>query len=458
LARILIADDEPKLGALLVEMLEARGHDVLRASGGKEALARLAATTFDVVLTDLRMPHVDGLSVLREARRCQPATDVVIMTAFATTESAVEAMREGAVDYLIKPFAMDELQLRIERVLGRRARSARAEALARRLDEQHGFRSVSASSPRMQMVLREAERVAVTDETVLLLGESGVGKTAIARAIHHGGHRAAARLVEVHCSALPESLIESELFGHEKGAFTGAHENKRGHVEAADGGTLFLDEIGEIPAPIQVKLLRFLQDRVFTRVGSTTPRRVDVRVLAATNRDLERAMRAGHFREDLYYRLSVFPILVPPLRERPEDVQALAFDVLRRRGVPPDHLTGEALQQMRAYTWPGNVRELENVLARALILAGGAPIGVDQLTPAVRGQTQLTTSLDDVLVPGFSLDRFARDLIHHAIARAGGNKASAARTLGITRRRLYSMLKSLEDPAPETGEHDPDPE
>ena len=452
MARVLIVDDEAKLGRVLVEVLEGRGHQVERVANGREALARIAARPVDIIVTDLRMPDVDGMEVLRRARSTSPGTDVVVMTAFASTEGAVDAMREGAVDYLIKPFAIDEFRLRIERLAARRELSARAESLARRLDRAEGFAGIIATSAKMTAVLHAAQRVAVTDETVLLLGESGTGKTRLARAIHNASPRAGGPLVEVHCAALPETLLESELFGREKGAFTGASESKAGHVEVAEGGTLFLDEIGEIPPVMQVKLLRFLQDRSFTRLGSTETRSASVRVIAATNRDLAAAIRAGAFREDLYYRLNVFPIVIPPLRERVEDVRAIALDILAQRGLGPDRLSAAALETLVKHPLPGNVRELENALARALILAGPGTIEPEHLPPALRGSAPAV--LDDLLAPGFALDGFERDLIYHAIAKSGGNKAAAARLLGITRRRLYSRLASLENAAAESDKED----
>jgi transcriptional regulator with PAS, ATPase and Fis domain len=286
--------------------------------------------------------------------------------------------------------------------------------------------------------------VAATEETVLLLGESGTGKSLLARAIHHASRRAAGPFVEIHSAALPETLLESELFGREKGAFTGATESKRGHVEAAAGGTLFLDEIGELPLAMQVKLLRFLQERTFVRLGSTEERRADVRVIAATNRDLRLAVKEGTFREDLYYRLEVFPLVVPPLRERPEDIRATALQLLARRGLSADRLRPDALAALEQYAWPGNVRELENALSRALVLAGTDPIAPEHLPTATRAGAAgpSSSTIDDLLVPGFQLDAFERDLINTALVKAGGNKAQAARLLGVTRRRLYSLLES----------------
>jgi two-component system response regulator HydG len=436
MARILVADDEPKMGRPLAETLQHEGHSVVRVGGGRQALVELAAGPFDLVITDLRMPDVDGFAVLREARAHTPPIEVVMMTAFGTADSAVEAMKSGAADYLVKPFAMDELRLRVRRLLEKSS----ADEKTRRLQAQLTPRMV-ARSPRMAEVLREATRVAGSDATVLLLGESGTGKSQLARFIHYTSGRASAPLVEVHCVALPETLLEGELFGHEKGAFTGAHEQKAGLLAAADGGTLFLDEIGEMTGATQVKLLRFLQEHEFAPLGSAAPRKVDVRVIAATNRDLAAAVREGAFREDFYYRLNVFAIKMPPLRDRREEVIPLAEAFLSKRGVPPAKLGSPAREELLRRPFPGNVRELENALERALILAGTDEITAGHVAwvdgPAINYRA------GDLLGSGFNLDDFERDLLGAAIERAGGNKAKAARLLGITRRRLYSLLHSL---------------
>jgi DNA-binding NtrC family response regulator len=440
MARVLVVDDEPRLGKLACEMLELDGHAAVRAGGGREALVRLASERFDVVVTDLRMPEVDGLAVLRAAKALPAPPEVILMTAFGTAESAVEAMRAGAADYVTKPFSMDELRIRVRRLAGQRAAEQRSERLLARL-----VPDLCAESPAMKAAVEAARQVAASDATVLLLGESGTGKSRLARFIHYTSRRAAAPIVEVHCAALPETLLEGELFGHEKGAFTGATQRKQGHLAAADGGTLFLDEIGEITPATQVKLLRFLQERSFVPLGATAERTVDARVVAATHRDVAAAVKEGRFREDFLYRLNVFSIVVPPLRERPEDVVPLAERFLTGRGLPPGKLSAAARDRLLGHSWPGNVRELENVLERALILAGdgdvqGGHVSVGPGPGVPRGRAA------EVLGEGFSLDAFERDLIHAALERAGGNKTHAARLLGITRRRLYSLLASLDSP------------
>jgi len=449
MARVLVVDDEPKLGKLVSEALALDGHAVTRAGGGRAALAELQKEAFEIVVADLRMPDVDGLAVLQAARARIPPAEVILMTAHATAESAVAAMKAGAADYLIKPFAFEELRLRVQRLADQRAAHRKADRLVERLTP-----GLVAESAAMKEVLAAARRVAATDASVLLLGESGTGKNQLARLIHYSSKRAAAPLVEVHCAALPEALLESELFGHEKGAFTGAHERKTGHLAAADTGTLFLDEIGEVTPATQVKLLRFLQEREFVPVGSTQTRKVDVRVVAATNRDLDHAVKAGTFREDFYYRLNVFAIHLPPLRDRREDILPLADRFLSSRGVPPSRLSAAARDRLHDHAWPGNVREMENALERALILAGDDEIGGEHFgrlgraseRSEIRGQRAA-----DVLREGFNLDDFERELIDAAIERAGGNKAAAARLLGITRRRLYSTIQSL---SARTGEDD----
>lgn len=438
--RVLVADDEPKLGRLVAEMLELDGHVVVRVESGRAALVALGSQTFDVVLTDLKMPDVDGMSVLAAARGCRPLPDVIVMTAFGTADAAVAAMKAGAVDYLTKPFAMDELRMRVRRLADARNTEARSARLIEHLTPR-----LIAESDKMKAVLRAVEQVAVTEATVLLTGESGTGKSQLARYLHYRSPRASGPMMEVHCSALPETLLDSELFGHERGAFTGAHERKVGHLAAAEAGTLFLDEIGEVTQSTQVKLLRFLQDRSFVPVGSTQARKVDVRVVAATNRDLATAVQDGSFREDFYFRLNVFAVQVPPLRERRDDILPLCNRFLESHSIPPAKLNDAARRAILAYGWPGNIRELENALERALILAGSDEIGPGLFalaSPMARAQGLTAAGL---LRDGFSLDAFERELLQVALERTQGNKSAAARLLGITRRRLYSRLETLDE-------------
>ena len=433
MARVLVVDDEPKLGRYVAQMLGLDGHQVVRAAGGREALARLAEEPFDVVVTDLRMPEVDGLAVLRAARSRVAPPEVVLMTAHATAESAVEAMKAGAADYVTKPFSMDELRLRVQRLASQRAAESQRAGLIERLTPE-----LIAESAAMKEAVAAARQVAPTDATVLLLGESGTGKSQLARFIHYQSKRAQAALVEVHCAALPEALLEGELFGHERGAFTGATQRKQGHLPAAQGGTVFLDEIGDIAPATQVKLLRFLQERTFVPLGSTEQRTVDARVISATNRDLDAAVRDGSFREDFFYRLNVFTIRVPPLRNRPEDVLRISARFLASRGWPTEKMSAGARDRLLAHSWPGNVRELENALERALIVAGEGEIRAEHL--AIGAGAGPGARPSDLLREGFELDAHERELVFAAIERAGGNKTNAAKLLGITRRRLYTLL------------------
>jgi DNA-binding NtrC family response regulator len=430
-------------------MLELDGHEVVRVGGGEQALAGLASGRFDVVVTDLRMPGTDGLAVLRAARAAPAPPEVIVMTAYGSTESAVEAMKAGAADYLTKPFSMDELRLRVGRLASQRSTERRSQRLLERLTP-----DLVAESPGMKGALAAARQVASTDASVLLLGESGTGKSQLARYIHYQSKRAGAPIVEVHCAALPETLLESELFGFEKGAFTGASQRKAGHLAAADGGTLFLDEIGEVTPATQVKLLRFLQEKTFVPLGATASRAVDVRVVSATNRDLDEAVKSGQFREDFYYRLNVFAIRVPPLRERREDILPIADRFLAGRGLPAEKLSRAARERLSTRSWPGNVRELENALERALILGGEGEVKPEHLG-GDGASGERSRRAGDLLVEGFDLDGFEREVVFAAIEKAGGNKTQAARLLGVTRRRLYSMLASFggarpdEDGAPE---------
>lgn len=437
MAKILIVEDEPKMAFLLEVELKDAGHRTTSVTDGMEAVRRVEREHFDIVITDLRMEGMDGIEVLERVKGLDPQTEVVLITAYATAQTAVDAMKKGAYDYIIKPFDVEELKLlvkRIEEKQGLLYENALLQEKARR----EGL-LVGGRSPAMRKVLELIDKVAPTDATVLVLGESGTGKELVARRIHHLSPRRDRPLVAVHCATFPENLLESELFGYERGAFTGATRRKVGHFEYADGGTIFLDEVGELPTSVQAKLLRFLQEKQFTRIGGVEPVRVDVRVIAATNRDLEREVMEGRFREDLFYRLNVFPIELPPLRERREDIPLLVEHFLRQRNRPPDVVSPEAMEALLTYDWPGNVRELENVIERALILAGEERITPD-LLPFGRPKAGAKVELPD---EGVNLEEVERELIIQALEKTGWNKAKAAKLLGISRRRLYSRMEAL---------------
>jgi two-component system NtrC family response regulator len=396
------------------------------------------------VITDLRMAPPDGLALLAEIRTRWPSTTVVLMTAYASMETARRALKEGAYDYVDKEGEFrEELKSILERAARERTLAADNTRLSGTVDSlKKGLATIIGPSPSLRQARLLAEKVAATDSTVLLRGESGTGKDLFARAIHVSSRRAAGPWVKVNCGALPENLLESELFGHERGAFTGAVRQKSGRFEDANGGTLFLDEIGELPMALQVKLLQAIEEKTFTRVGGNQPRTVDARLVAATNRDLEDMVRQKQFREDLFFRLNVFPITLPPLRERPGDVPGLVEFFLRRRGTSPDQVSPAAMREMERYAFPGNVRELEHTLERALILAGGDPIEPEHLSFARPERVAGSESWVPRIPPdGLSLDVLERELILQSLEMARGNKSQAARLLGLTRRTLYSRME-----------------
>ncbi len=454
MARILVADDHDAVREGMVLSLTRLGHEVQGVRGGAEAIAAYAKRPADVVVTDLRMVPVDGMEVVRRLRETDPDATVLVVSAHGTIPVAVEAMREGAIDFIEKPFSPEVLRARVEKAIeiarerrGARTARARAEALEQDLGREHAPHGLVGSSEPMRRVLEQIRKVAATDATVLVLGESGTGKELVARAIHDGSPRREKPFVSVSCAAIPEGLLESELFGHERGAFTGAIRRKLGRFELAHEGTLFLDEVGEIPPSIQVKLLRVLQERRFERVGGEETVEVDVRVVSATNRDLAGMVKAGRFREDLFYRLDVVPIALPPLRERPGDVEELARTFLGRiaprLGRSVTGFSAEALELLRRHRWPGNVRELENVVEQALVFVEGAEVRPEDLPDALRrappapalpvptGDRSLTEILEDL----------ERQLILAAYGRAKGVKAETARLLGIKPSALYYKLE-----------------
>jgi len=450
--RVLVVDDEIKNAELTALALRDSGHESEFVNGGTSALEKMAAAPFDAVVTDLRMPRMDGLELLRELHHRWPGAVLVMMTAYGDMETGRRALRDGAFAYVNKE---GDFAGEIADHLARAARGRDLETDNRRLagtvdSLRKGLATVVGQSPAVRQALTLAEKVAPTDSTVLLRGESGTGKDLFARAIHYASHRSAGPWVKVNCGALPENLLESELFGHEKGAFTGAVRQKAGRFEDADGGTLFLDEIGELPMSLQVKILQVIEEKTFTRVGGNKPITVSVRIIAATNRDLEDMVKARQFREDLFFRLNVFPIRLPALRERPADVPALVAHFLDARGASRDKVSAEAMRALEQYAFPGNVRELEHTLERALILAGSDPIGPehfsfarpDLLGRAGPGGTAGVLAWVPTIPPeGLSLETLERELILQSLERAGGNKSQAARLLGLTRRTLYSRME-----------------
>jgi DNA-binding NtrC family response regulator len=456
---VLVVDDEIKNASLVAEELRDAGFETSFVGGGAEALERLNGGGVDAVVTDLRMRPPDGMALLAEVRRRWPATVVVVMTAYAALGTAREALKQGAHDYVEKEGDYVELIVRILREAAERRELQQANrALEASVDVLRSGETVAVvgDAPATRVALDLLRKVAVTDSTVLLRGESGTGKDLFARTLHALSRRAGRAWVKVNCGALPEALLESELFGHEKGAFTGAVRQKPGRFEDAEGGTLFLDEIGEMPLALQVKLLQAIEEKTFTRVGGNKPVTVDVRIVAATNRPLEDMVRERTFREDLFFRLNVFPIVLPPLRERPGDVPRLVEHVLRRHGAPPDKVDATALRALAAYPFPGNVRELEHTLERALILAGP-----DTVTTAHLSFAQPVAAVGDgpswiprIPAEGLSLETLERELILQALERAAGNKSAAARLLGLTRRTLYSRMEKHGLHTPGEGDSD----
>jgi DNA-binding NtrC family response regulator len=442
--RILVVDDEDNARRAISTILGEEGYEVAEAANGEEALSRLADFSPAAVLTDVRMPKMDGLTFLKKAREQGSDATFIIMTAFGSVETAVEAMRAGAENYLLKPLDANALLVVLGKALEKRALSREAETLREQVRQRTRFHNIIGESPLLQAVYDVVRRAATTRATVLILGESGTGKELIAQAIHQESQRRDKPFIKVHCAALSENLLESELFGHEKGAFTGAMARKEGRFELADGGTLFLDEIGEISPSVQVKLLRVLQQREFERVGGTQTLKVDVRIVAATHRDLTAEVKAGKFREDLYYRLNVVAVTLPPLRERKSDIPALVNHFLEKysdsygkdvRGLAPG-----TLQALLSYDWPGNIRELENAIERAVVLAPGSELTTDDLPPVLRGPRP-TGSSPSSLIPGATLAQIEREAILRTLEMVGGSTTRAAELLGISVRKVQYRLK-----------------
>jgi len=393
------------------------------------------------------LPGMSGLEMLANLRRQDSHTPVIVMTAFGSIETAVEAMKAGAVDFLPKPFSLDHLMTVVNKAFELRTLRDENRQLREELGQRYQFDNIVGHSEAMREIFATVARVAPTRATVLLCGESGVGKDMIARAIHHHSPRSSHPFVKINCTALPENLMESELFGYEKGAFTGANTTKPGKFEQADTGTVFLDEIGDVPASVQVKLLRILQEREFERLGSNKTRHIDVRVLAATNVDLREALEQGTFREDLYYRLNVLPINIPPLRERKEDIPFLAQYFVRKLrkdlGSPVESISENAIQRLLEYHWPGNVRELENVLERSMVLSNGPVLEASDVKLDVARTSSTSFAAGNFLPDGMTLDQYEQSIIREALQRANGNKSQAARLLGLTRNALRYRLSQM---------------
>ncbi len=442
-----MVEDEEKLRRVIQLELESGGYEVDGAPSAEQALA--LATVADLVLTDLRLPGMDGLQFIAELHARGVGAAVIVMTAHGSVEAAVGAMRLGAADFLQKPFSLDHLTTVVGKVMAVQSLRNENQRLREQLDERYQFDNIIGRSAGMREIFHTVERVAPTRATVLIAGESGVGKDMIARAIHQHSPRKNHPFVKINCTALPENLMESELFGYEKGAFTGAATSKPGRFEQSDKGTAFLDEIGDVPPHIQVKLLRILQERQFERLGSNMTRNVDVRVVAATNVDLRAALEQGRFREDLYYRLNVVPINVPPLRERKEDIPFLAMYFVRKLsgdlGSTVKEISPAAMDRLVAHLWPGNVRELENTIERSLVLASGERLdAADVRLEAPRNSVAVASAQQQPLLPeGETLEHWEQMMIREALRRANGNKSQAARLLGLTRNALRYRLSQM---------------
>jgi two-component system response regulator AtoC len=439
---ILVVDDDPSILDMTEDLLTEAGFDVTKSASGKEALALADERDWDVVLSDLQMPGIDGLDLLAGMRERRPDTPVILMTAFGTIQSAVTAMRSGALDFVTKPFQAEELLVSIERAFERRALEEENRRLRRAVARVSSFGELVGKSPAMNEIYAMIKKIATNRSNILITGESGTGKEVVARSIHFTGARAAKPFVPINCTAMPEGLLESELFGHVRGAFTGAHANKKGLFETAEGGTLFLDEIGDMPISLQGKLLRVLQDREVRPVGGTQNMKIDVRIIAATNQDIHRAIEEGRFRQDLYFRLNVIPIRIPPLRERSEDIPVLAESFLRKHSDDVRvRFSDAALRKMMRGSWPGNARELENCIERALALASSSEIvASDILVPDDAAPSD--GSIEEMLVRIALEQRLTvRDLtdayIDAALDATHGRKSEAARILGMNRRTLY---------------------
>ena len=442
-ARVIVVDDEENLAQFLQIMLTKEGYDVSTALSAQEALTQMEKEPADLVLTDLMMPDMNGLELLRELRSVQPSTECIVMTAYASVDSAIEALKLGAADYITKPFKVDEVKITVEKLLSQRELVDENKRLRKQLKCDDTLDRFIGKSEAVAQLKSLVKRIAATDSTVLIRGESGVGKDLVAHAIHGMSPRATRPLLTINCAALPETLLESELFGHVKGSFTGAIKDKEGLLSAASGGSFFLDEIGEASAAIQVKLLKALEDKTITPVGSTQPVKVDVRLLAATNVDLEELVKKGSFRPDLYYRLNVIPVYIAPLRERRDDIPILVdhfrHQIADRTDTSAKQINQEAMKQLIAYSWPGNVRELEHMLERAVLFAKGNRVSLSDFPEKLRENTPVPVAHEErASTP--TLEVIEKAYIAWVLQQTGGQKAKAASILGIDSSTLYRKI------------------
>ncbi len=458
---LLLVEDETPLREALAERLGEHGFEVEQAESGEQAIEKLAEFAFDIVITDLRLPGLDGTRVLEAALLRYPDVVGIIVTGYGTVKDAVEAIKRGATDFVTKPFQFDELLHALNSALEKRGLKAENAYLRSQLQERYKFEGLIGRSPAMRALFQLLETVSASASTILVTGETGTGKEVVARAIHHNSPRRAQRFVALNCGAIPETLLEAELFGHVRGAFTGAIGTRQGRLEQAHKGTLFMDEVGTMSPGMQMKLLRVLQEREFERIGDTHTTKVDVRVVAATNSDLQKMVAEGTFREDLFYRLNIIPIHLPPLRERKEDIPLLVQHFLKKFAVAPDSARGaaepktltvsqQAMRCLMAYPWPGNVRQLENAIERAVALSGGRmQIETADLTPDIQ-QASTAAAAPDVNLPDGGVDfdayinRIEHDLIRRALEKTGGNKGQASKLLNLKRTTLVEKLKRLE--------------
>lgn len=443
-AKILIAEDEKGMRDVLEIFLSEEGYETFSAKDGRNALDALERDIYDLVITDVKMPYADGFAVLKKTKEVSPDTVVIMITAFGTTEAAIEAIKLGAYDYIEKPFKIEEIRVVVKRALERKKFSSKISLLSGKGESQKGLCDLIYRSEKMKTLIDTLPVIAGSNSNVLITGESGVGKELVANALHRLSPRASKEFVTVNCAAFPEGLLESELFGHMKGAFTDAHYNKQGLFEIADGGTIFLDEVGDMPLSLQAKLLRVIENGTFRRVGGTTDIKVDVRIIAATNKDLKREIEEGRFREDLYYRLNVIPIHIPPLRERKEDIPLLAEHFIKKYG-SSKRLTEEATEALKNYTWRGNVRELENVIERICLLVKSDVITLKDLPSEIIMDVKEKPLVPELTSSGINLDRLVEDIekqyIIKALKMTQNTKAEAAKLLGLSFRSFRYRLK-----------------